>query len=226
MINRLISDWQKKLGPVLELPEVAALFAYLDAERQQGKAIFPAEKDIFSAFNLVLPEQVKIVMLGQDPYHGAGQAHGMAFSVRPGCAVPPSLRNIYKELKQDLSIEPPDHGYLRLWAEQGVLLLNSVLTVEQALPGSHRGKGWELVTDQAIRVVSDQPQPAVFMLWGKQAQLKVNLIDDRKHLILMATHPSPLSAHRGFLGCKHFSKANEFLKSCAREPINWSLPAS
>jgi len=168
---------------------------------------------------------VRVVILGQDPYHGPGQAHGLCFSVLPGIKVPPSLANIYKELQADLDLVPPGHGCLTSWAEQGVLLLNATLTVEQADAGAHQGKGWEQFTDRAIRALNDQREGIVFLLWGSYAQKKGAFIDQSRHLVLKSVHPSPLSAYRGFLGCKHFSKTNKFLQQQGGAPIDWQLPA-
>jgi uracil-DNA glycosylase len=171
-----------------------------------------------------ISQKVRVVILGQDPYHGEGQAHGLCFSVQPGVRPPPSLVNIYKEIESDLGIRPPAHGFLEHWAQQGVLLLNSVLTVEQGQPASHQGKGWERFTDAVVRLVNARETPVVFMLWGNYAQRKAEFVDAQKHLMLKAAHPSPFSAHNGFLGCRHFSKANVFLESKGLAPIDWALP--
>jgi uracil-DNA glycosylase len=197
--------------------------AFLLMEVSAGKVIYPESKNIFNAFNATPLEQVKVVIIGQDPYHGPGQAHGLSFSVQPGVDVPPSLRNIFKEIRNDLSLPMPAHGCLQSWTTQGVLLLNATLTVEHANAGSHQGKGWETFTDRVIKLVSDEREGVVFMLWGSYAQRKIELIDAGKHLILTAPHPSPLSAHRGFLGCKHFSKTNDYLLSRGQVPISWQL---
>lgn len=183
--------------------------------------VFPPAKLIFNAFDLCSFDDVKVVILGQDPYHGEGQAHGLSFSVPDEIKVPPSLRNIYKEIYSDLGKEIPESGNLESWAKQGVLLLNATLTVEQSNPGSHQGKGWEEFTDATIKKISDDKEHVVFLLWGKYAQAKAELIDESKHLVLKAPHPSPFSAHSGFLGCKHFSKTNEYLKDKGFTPINW-----
>jgi len=183
--------------------------------------VFPAGKLIFSAFNLTPLTSVRVVILGQDPYHGVGQAHGLAFSVANGVAIPPSLKNIYKELHDDLGIPLPTTGNLEKWAKQGVLLLNATLTVRSGQPGSHQGKGWEEFTDQAIRTISDLRAGVVFLLWGRFAQNKESLIDTSKHYILKSTHPSPFSAHKGFLGCRHFSKTNEILRGNGLGEIDW-----
>jgi uracil-DNA glycosylase len=201
-----------------------ALKSFLVTEKQAKKVIFPNESEYFRALDLTSLDNVKIVVLGQDPYHGDGQAHGLSFSVKPGVRIPPSLRNIYKELNDDLGIEKPHHGFLESWARQGVLLLNNVLTVERSLAASHQGKGWEEFTDAIIRLVNEKDTPVIFMLWGSHAQKKAAFVDKQKHLVLTAPHPSPLSAHRGFLGCKHFSKANDFLALNGQSQIDWKLP--
>ena len=189
----------------------------------QTKQIFPPADDIFNAFHFTPVEKVKVVILGQDPYHGEGQAHGLSFSVKPGVEAPPSLVNIYKELNEDLGCYIPNNGYLTKWAKQGVMMLNTVLTVQAHRPNSHRNIGWEQFTDAAIRVLDQQDRPIVFMLWGRPAQNKKSLLHNPKHLILEAPHPSPLSAYRGFFGCRHFSKANEFLEAHGVEPIDWQI---
>jgi uracil-DNA glycosylase len=201
-----------------------ALRAFLVAEKAKGKRIFPKGSEWFRALDLTSLDAVRVVILGQDPYHGEGQAHGLCFSVRPGVRPPPSLGNIYKELKSDLGIDPPGHGFLEHWAQQGVLLLNSVLTVEMAQAASHQGKGWERFTDAIIRLVNDRPDPVVFLLWGAYAQKKAAFVDAGRHLVLKAAHPSPLSAHNGFLGCRHFSQTNTFLAGKGLPPIDWALP--
>ncbi|MBA3880776.1 MAG: uracil-DNA glycosylase [Sphingobium sp.] len=209
-------------------PYMADLRAFLVAERAAGKAIFPAASAWFRALDLTPLDRVRVVILGQDPYHGPGQAHGLCFSVPPGVRPPPSLGNIYKELRDDLGIDPPGHGCLESWARQGVLLLNSVLTVESGRAASHRDRGWERFTDAVIAQVAARPEPVVFMLWGSYAQKKAGFVHsaDRggHHLVLKAAHPSPLSAHNGFLGCRHFSKANAFLEARGLPPIDWRLP--
>ena len=189
----------------------------------EQNTIFPDKKNIFAALKYTPYENVKVVILGQDPYHGLGEAHGMAFSVCPGVKTPPSLQNIYKELNQELGCYIPNNGYLMKWSKQGVLLLNSVLTVQKDTPASHRGKGWEIFTDRIIEEVNKKEEPVVFMLWGNFARSKKNLITNPKHLILEAPHPSPFSARSGFFGCNHFIKANEFLKSKKIEPIDWQI---
>lgn len=185
------------------------------------RTIYPAPQNIFNAFSLCPLNKVKVVILGQDPYHGPGQAHGLCFSVPDGVKTPPSLQNIYKEIKADLGIDVPESGNLERWAKQGVLLLNATLTVEKAIAGSHQGLGWEQFTDMVIKTISDKKEHVIFLLWGNYARSKVLLIDTSKHLVLEAPHPSPLSAHRGFLGCKHFSQANEYLVKHAYTPIEW-----
>ena len=187
--------------------------------------VYPPSEDIFNAMHLTPLSNVKCVILGQDPYHEPGQAHGLCFSVKPDIKIPPSLENIYKELHDDIGFEIPNHGYLEEWAKQGVLLLNTVLTVQAHRAFSHRGKGWEQFTDAIIRTVNEVDRPVVFLLWGKPAQEKKALLNNPKHLILEAPHPSPLSAYRGFFGCRHFSKANEFLMQNGETPIDWTLPS-
>jgi uracil-DNA glycosylase len=195
---------------------------FVAAEKRRGKTVYPSNDNIFRALDLTPIENVKVVILGQDPYHGPNQAHGLSFSVQKGVRVPPSLKNIYKELNADIGMPIPDHGFLEGWAKQGVLLLNTTLTVEAGQAASHQGRGWEDFTDAIIREVNNLSHPVVFMLWGSYAQKKADMIDRAKHLVLTAPHPSPLSAHRGFLGCKHFSKANEFLKRQGQTEIDWS----
>lgn len=226
MNNRLIDlneQWLALLSDEFERDYMRSLSAFLDAEKKQGKLIYPAENDIFSAFNNTAFDNLKVVILGQDPYHGPGQAHGLSFSVPAGVAVPPSLRNIYKELASDLNCAIPQHGNLNAWSEQGVLLLNSVLTVEHAEAASHQGKGWETFTDKVIEVINRHTQDVVFLLWGAYAHKKGKNIDPQRHLVLQAPHPSPLSAHRGFLGCRHFSQANQYLVEHNKPAINWQI---
>lgn len=201
-----------------------SLSAFLEQRRGSGVEVYPPSDQVFAAFAHTPPQKVRVVILGQDPYHNPGQAHGLCFSVNSPAPVPPSLGNIFRELHADLGTDIPTHGCLKGWAEQGVLLLNTVLTVEKNQPGSHQGKGWEQFTDRVIRLLCDANRPLVFMLWGAQAQKKGQSIDNSKHCVLKSSHPSPLSAYRGFLGCRHFSKANDFLKSQGEEPIDWSLP--
>ena len=216
-------SWLAHLAPEFEQPYMRQLKLFLLEEKRQGKVVFPPSACLFNAFNAAPLEQVKVVVLGQDPYHGPGQAHGLCFSVQPGVAVPPSLQNIYKELARDLHINIPTHGCLQAWAQQGVLLLNSCLTVEQGRAAAHQGQGWERFTDRAIGIVNEQCSAVVFLLWGNHAHKKANMIDPQRHLILTAPHPSPLSAYRGFIGCGHFSKANSYLKSHGLKPIEWQL---
>ncbi|WP_250626631.1 uracil-DNA glycosylase [Pinirhizobacter soli] len=222
---KLAPSWKARIGDYLERPEMQALSAFLRAEKQAGKVIYPPGPDIFAAFEHTPFEQVRVVILGQDPYHGPNQAHGLCFSVRPGVQVPPSLQNIFKEIQRDLAIAPPDHGCLTPWADRGVLLLNAVLTVERGNANSHQGKGWEGFTDAAIDALNREREGIVFMLWGSYAQRKGQLIDTQRHRVLKSVHPSPLSAHRGFLGCGHFSAANAYLEEHGKAPIDWSLPA-
>jgi uracil-DNA glycosylase len=197
---------------------------FLLAEHEAGQRIFPKGAEWFRALDLTPLDKVRVVILGQDPYHGEGQAHGLCFSVKPGVRPPPSLVNIYKEMQADLGIAPARHGHLEHWADQGVLLLNSVLTVRMGAAASHQGRGWEQFTDAVIRLVNERPDPVVFMLWGSYAQKKAAFVDSSRHLVLKAPHPSPLSAHSGFFGCGHFSKANAFLESRGLPPIDWALP--
>ncbi|AOE86877.1 uracil-DNA glycosylase [Pseudomonas sp. TCU-HL1] len=221
---KLDASWKEALRDEFEKPYMKALGDFLRQEKAAGKVIFPPGPLIFNALNTTPLDQVKVVVIGQDPYHGPGQAHGLCFSVQPGVPTPPSLQNIYKELKRDLNIEIPSHGYLQSWAEQGVLLLNTSLTVEQSRAGSHAGAGWQPFTDKVIEVVSQQRSGLVFLLWGSHAQSKERLIDPTKHLILKSAHPSPLSAYRGFLGNGHFSRCNKFLAQHGLQPIDWRLP--
>ncbi len=221
---KLEASWKARLGDYFVRPDMQALREFLRAGKRAGKTIYPPGPEIFAAFDHTPFDAVKVVILGQDPYHGPGQAHGLCFSVRPGVRVPPSLLNIFKEIERDLGAPPPDHGCLTPWADRGVLLLNSVLTVERGNAGSHRGHGWEGFTDAVIAELDRGREGLVFMLWGSHAQAKGRLIDGRRHCVLRAPHPSPLSAHRGFLGCGHFSAANHYLAEHARAPVDWSLP--
>lgn len=221
---RLHQSWLDRLGGEFAEPYMVDLKRFLVAERERGKQIFPKGSEWFRALDLTPLEKVRIVILGQDPYHGPGQAHGLCFSVQPGVRPPPSLVNIYKELETDLGIKPRRHGFLEHWASQGVLLLNSVLTVEMGQAASHRDRGWERFTDRIIREVNESDQPVVFMLWGSYAQKKAAFVDTSRHLVLKAAHPSPLSAPSGFFGCRHFSRANAFLQSNGLEPVDWALP--
>jgi uracil-DNA glycosylase len=221
---KLHSSWLEPLGGEFAQDYMADLKQFLVAERERGKHIFPKGSEWFRALDLTPLDEVRVVILGQDPYHGPGQAHGLCFSVQPGVQTPPSLVNIFKELESDLGIKPARHGFLEHWAKQGVLLLNSVLTVEMGRAASHRDRGWERFTDAVIRQVNERPDPVVFMLWGSYAQKKAAFVDRSRHLVLKAPHPSPLSAYSGFFGCRHFSKANAFLESKRRQPVDWALP--
>lgn len=220
---KLDARWRAPLSGEFASPYMAALKSFLVAEKNAGKTIFPKGSEWFRALDLTPLGSVRVVILGQDPYHGPGQAHGLCFSVRTGVRPPPSLVNIFKELESDLGIARPAHGCLEPWAKQGVLLLNSVLTVESGLAASHKDKGWERFTDAVIRLVNAQAQPVVFLLWGSYAQKKAGFVDPSRHLVLKAAHPSPLSAHNGFLGCRHFSKANAFLLANGLPAIDWAL---
>ncbi|MFN3636080.1 MAG: uracil-DNA glycosylase [Rhizobium rhizophilum] len=221
---RLGDSWKAVLGEEFSRSYMHDLKAFLQREKADGKQIFPKGSEYFRALDLTPLDEVKVVILGQDPYHGAGQAHGLCFSVQPGVRIPPSLVNIYKEMQSDLGIPPARHGFLEHWARQGVLLLNSVLTVEEARAASHQGKGWEQFTDAVIRAVNEECEHVVFMLWGSYAQKKAAFVDRSRHLVLKAPHPSPLSAHNGFFGSRHFSQANEYLVSQGRNTIDWQLP--
>jgi len=221
---QLHESWLSRLDDQFQQPYMKNLREFLVVRKQHRAVIYPAGSQIFNALNTTHFDQVRIVILGQDPYHGPGQAHGLCFSVLPGVRIPPSLANIYREIEADLGIVPPHHGCLQSWAEQGVLLLNAVLTVERGQAGSHQGKGWETFTDAIVQLLNDQRERLVFMLWGSYAMKKGAVIDRRKHLVLKAPHPSPLSAHRGFLGCRHFSSANEYLRQHQQLPIDWSVP--
>lgn len=221
---KLEPSWKERIGDYLGRPDMQALSAFLRTEKQAGKVIYPPGAEIFAAFDHTPFDAVRVVILGQDPYHGPNQAHGLCFSVRPGVQTPPSLQNIFKEINRDLGIAPPDHGCLTPWADRGALLLNATLTVQQGMAGSHQGKGWEGFTDAAIDALNREREGLVFMLWGSYAQKKGQLIDARRHCVLRSVHPSPLSAHRGFLGCGHFSAANRYLESRGVAPTDWSLP--
>ncbi|KAF1295661.1 uracil-DNA glycosylase [Enterococcus sp. JM4C] len=223
MTKWIHNSWQTILADEFAKPYYKELVNFLDNEYQTQK-IHPARPHIFEALELTPYEKVKVVILGQDPYHGADQAHGLSFSVQPGIKTPPSLVNIYKELQTDLGIEPVSHGNLITWAQQGVLLLNTVLTVREGQAYSHRGKGWEQLTTAIIEKLNERTEPIVFILWGKPAQEKGKLIDEAKHVIIKGPHPSPLSAYRGFFGSKPFSKTNEALIALGETPIQWQLP--
>lgn len=217
----LNSGWQPWLSPEFEKPYMQALQLFLQTEKMQKKTVYPEMVNIFQAFNLTPYLKVKVVIVGQDPYHGPNQAHGLCFSVQPGTPSPPSLKNIFKELERDLQGFTPTTGNLERWAKQGVLLLNSVLTVEKGLAASHQKKGWEIFTDKVIHLLNEQKQHIVFVLWGKYAERKCACIDPTRHLVLKSVHPSPLSAHRGFFGCGHFSKINAYLQAMGKVPIEW-----
>jgi uracil-DNA glycosylase len=225
---KLHPSWLEPLRDEFASPYMAALRQFLVEEKAAGKRIFPAGNEWFRALDLTPLEQVRVVILGQDPYHGEGQAHGLCFSVKHGVRTPPSLVNIYKEMEADLGIPRARHGFLEHWAEQGVLLLNAVLTVQMGNAASHQGRGWERFTDAVIRLVNARPDPVVFLLWGSHAQKKAAFVDSidkgGRHLVLKSPHPSPLSAHGGFFGSKPFSKINAFLESRGQKPIDWALP--
>lgn len=218
-----ITDWHPQIKALIQTQSMQDLKAFLQTQKQAGKVIFPHSKNWFNAFELTAFAQVRVVILGQDPYHGINQAHGLSFSVPSGVKIPPSLANIFKELSGDLNITPSICGDLTQWANQGVLLLNSVLTVEKNQAASHANQGWEAFTDGIIKILNAEKQNLVFLLWGASAQKKSALIDKTKHLVLSAAHPSPFSAHKGFLGCGHFSKANDYLKTHDLAAINWQL---
>jgi uracil-DNA glycosylase len=220
---KLDETWLAVLQSEFDAPYMTALKSFLEQERAAGKAIYPRANLWFNAFNSTPLPQVRVVILGQDPYHGPGQAHGLCFSVEQGIAPPPSLVNIYKELKSDLDIPPARHGHLAAWSSQGVLLLNSVLTVEAHKAASHQGKGWERFTDAAIAAVNTLDHPVVFILWGTYAQKKASFVDTTRHLVIKSPHPSPLSAHAGFFGSKPFSRTNVFLRTNGQQPIKWAL---
>lgn len=225
---RLDPSWAEPLAELFASPLMAELRAFLLAQKAQGKRIFPKGSEYFRALDLTPLGRVRVVILGQDPYHGEGQAHGLCFSVQRGVRPPPSLKNIYKEMKADLGLDPPAHGNLSHWAEQGVLLLNSVLTVEMGQAASHQGKGWEKFTDAVIALVARQERPIVFILWGAYAQKKAAFVQDvsqgGRHCVIRSAHPSPLSAHNGFFGSRPFSRANAFLESRGEAPIDWKIP--
>ncbi|MGC5325738.1 uracil-DNA glycosylase [Brevibacillus sp. SYSU BS000544] len=219
----LKNDWAQYLNQEFEQPYYLRIREVLVNEYNSGP-IYPDRYDIFNALNYTSYEETKVVILGQDPYHGPGQAHGLSFSVKPGVPAPPSLQNIFKELQADLGCTIPNHGHLVSWAKQGVLLLNTVLTVRESQPNSHKGVGWETFTDKVITTLNDREQPVVFILWGKHAQDKQQLITKNHHYIIRSPHPSPLSSHRGFFGSRPFSKANQFLEKTGIAPINWQIP--
>ena len=219
-----MNTWTEAIGEEKTQPYFQHILQYVHQERLAGKIIYPPQNEVFNAFALTEFKDVKVVILGQDPYHGPNQAHGLSFSVKPGIAPPPSLLNMYKELAQDVGFQIPSHGYLVEWAKQGVLLLNTVLTVEQGKAHSHANIGWETFTDKVIHQLNQHRENLVFLLWGSHAQKKGQFIDRQRHCVLTAPHPSPLSAHRGFLGCRHFSKTNTYLREKGIKEINWQLP--
>ncbi|HHF1628311.1 TPA: uracil-DNA glycosylase [Haemophilus influenzae] len=219
-----MKSWTDVIGKEKAQPYFQHALQQVHLARASGKTIYPPQEEVFNAFKYTAFEDLKVVILGQDPYHGANQAHGLAFSVKPEVAIPPSLLNMYKELTQDISgFQMPSHGYLVKWAEQGVLLLNTVLTVERGMAHSHANLGWERFTDKVIAVLNEHREKLVFLLWGSHAQKKGQIIDRTRHLVLTAPHPSPLSAHRGFFGCRHFSKTNSYLESNGMKPIDWQI---
>jgi len=222
---KLEASWKARVGAWLEREDMRALSAFLRQRKAAGNRIYPPGAEIFAAFAATAFDAVKVVILGQDPYHGPGQAHGLCFSVRPEVPIPPSLVNMFKEIERDLGLPAPDHGWLMPWAKQGVLLLNAVLTVEHARAGAHQGKGWEGFTDHVVDVLNRERDGLVFLLWGSYAQAKGRMIDTSRHCVLKTSHPSPLSAHRGFLGCGHFSATNAWLRQRGQAPIDWSLPS-
>ena len=220
----LEASWLSLLQDEFDSHYMRQLRVFLREEKQNGRRVFPPGSDMFNALNSTPFDDVKVVILGQDPYHGEGQAHGLCFSVKPGVPVPPSLRNIYRELETDVGFDPPGHGFLQAWAQQGVLLLNSVLTVRANQAGSHQGKGWERFTDRIVALLSQNKEALVFLLWGSYAQKKGAMVDRNRHLVLQSVHPSPLSASRGFFGKRHFSQANNYLQSHGKPTVNWQLP--
>ena len=223
---RLEPSWKARVGDYLLRDDMRALSDFLRGRRIAGVTVFPPMADVFAAFDATPFDAVKVVIVGQDPYHGPGQAHGLCFSVPPGVAPPPSLVNIQKEIERDLGIARPDHGWLVPWARRGVLLLNSVLTVESGRAGSHHNRGWEGFTDHVVHTLANEREGLVFLLWGSYAQAKGSVVDPARHRVLRAPHPSPLSAHRGFIGCGHFSAANLALQRSGLGPVDWSLPTS
>ena len=221
-MSMITNDWLPALEPEFGKPYYKDLYRFVLQEYRTAQ-VFPPAEDVFNAFHLTPLGQVKVVIIGQDPYHNVGQAHGLCFSVKPEVEIPPSLVNIYKELEDDLGCTIPNNGYLVKWAKQGVLMLNTVLTVRAHQANSHRGKGWEQFTDAAIRALNEQDRPIVFLLWGGPAGQKASMLNNPKHLVLKAPHPSPLSAYRGFFGCRHFSKTNAFLEANGIQPIDWQI---
>lgn len=224
--DTLDASWQELLADEFEKPYWAELEAFVSQQRAENPGrIYPPEDKVFAALNFASYDDVRVVLLGQDPYHGPNQAHGLSFSVERGVSVPPSLRNMYKELEADLGVKPPKHGSLESWAEQGVIMLNAVLTVRHKQANSHKKQGWEKFTDAVIKKLSAREEPMVFLLWGGSAKKKIKLIDTDKHTVIQSAHPSPLSAHNGFFGSKPYSKVNEALEGMGKQPIDWSLPA-
>jgi len=223
---KLEASWKARVGDYLDRPDMQRLSEFLREELRAGKTIYPPPRRIFAALDATPFDQVKVVILGQDPYHGPNQAHGLCFSVLPGVPPPPSLLNIFAEIERDLHLPRPGHGCLLPWARQGVLLLNAVLTVERGRAGSHQGKGWEGFTDAIVDQLNREREGLVFLLWGSPAQTKGRLVDPRRHRVLKAPHPSPLSAHRGFIGCGHFSKTNQWLSEQGQAEIDWQLPSA
>ena len=221
---KLAGSWKQRLEPEFNKPYMMELRSFLVEQFKNGRSIYPKGSEFFLALNLTPLEKVKVVILGQDPYHGPNQAHGLSFSVKPGVKAPPSLVNIYKELQQDVNFTPPNHGFLESWAAQGVLLLNSVLSVEAGKAASHRDQGWEDFTDRIISILNEDRQNIAFLLWGSYAQKKGRIIHREKHLVIESPHPSPLSAYRGFFGSKPFSKINRYLVGTGQDPICWDLP--
>ncbi|MFC7443072.1 uracil-DNA glycosylase [Laceyella putida] len=219
----LTNDWASILQAEFEKTYYKELIAFLKEEYEQ-QTVYPQQDEVFSALNLTSYQDTNVVILGQDPYHGPGQAHGLSFSVKPGVKQPPSLKNIFKELQADVGCEIPNHGHLVKWAEQGVLMLNTVLTVRESNPNSHKGKGWEIFTDQVIRALNEREQPVVFLLWGRHAQEKKSLINHERHFIIESAHPSPFAAKKGFFGTKPFSKTNQILRELGRNEIDWQIP--
>lgn len=217
------NDWDELLKPEFEKEYYQKLRSFLVNE-YKTQTIYPNMNDIFSALKLSSYKDTKVLLLGQDPYHGEGQAHGLAFSVKPGITPPPSLKNMYKEIENELGIKPPNNGYLVSWAKQGILMINTVLTVREGQPNSHKGQGWEIFTDRIIELLNEKDSPVIFILWGNNAKSKKKLITNKKHFIIEGVHPSPLSASRGFFGCGHFKKVNEILKSLGEKEIDWSIP--
>lgn len=223
MISKIDETWKPLLEEEFNKPYMKELLSFLEREKKSGKVIYPEEKQIFEAFRLTPFSKVKVVIIGQDPYHGPNQAHGLCFSVQKDIPPPPSLKNIFKELQDDIGIKQPENGFLESWAREGVLMLNAVLTVEDGKAGSHHKKGWEKFTDKVIEILNEKKEHLVFILWGSPAQKKAAIVDDKKHLVLKSVHPSPLSYYRGFLGSKPFSKTNEYLKKNNIKEINWKL---